>query len=304
MQNIPNSQKINTFSNFSDGYPSTRSNQPIYGHDHEMDHNNDFQRSLSQEYGPPSIESTRSLQGDTLSKEFLSPNARTANTRSSLSQIYGPPNTRSGISQESGALNARSSLLSTSLSTKHGVPQARSGSSQTRRASAGRSGLSQKYGVPSVRSNNARKPSKKYGAPSQRNFSGSTSQKYEPPAVVSARSGNLEQSVSYPKIGAKSIASSTSRSSKGFSQFTSRSPSTSYGIPAARSTKPRTQKADSLPQAYGAPNQGHQSNSYKVPSARGLSQENGAPTSRAANQMTSAILSTYSDTTRCVFTLN
>ncbi|XP_075987492.1 uncharacterized protein LOC142984066 [Anticarsia gemmatalis] len=297
------------------GYPSARSSHDHnheHNHEHGHDDSHDFQRSLSQEYLPPAAPSSRNAPFT----EYGPPSARTSSTRSGLSQTYGPPHARSGPSQQYGVPNARSSAQHTpatrALSTEYGVPNARSTPSGLYGAPAARSGLSQEYGVPSVSSDIARTPStqygppelrtpsEEYGVPSQRSFEHSPSQQYGPPAArnsqfsrSSARSGDFHDSHTTPRSITRSFASSSSRSSKGSSQFGARSSPRSHGAASARNAGSYSQAA-APSQTYGAPSQRDVSESYTVASARGVSQEYGVPASRAAEHKTGAVASSYS----------
>nr|FAA00648.1 TPA: putative cuticle protein [Bombyx mori] len=287
----------------SDSYSLSRSSH----HDH--DHGDDeFQRSLSQEYGVPQAGSFR----NTPSTEYGPPSAKSSlnylPSSGRVSQEYGLPSR--SLSQEYGAPKSRSNLK---LSQDYGLPNARANSkpSQVYGAPNARGSPSLEYGPPQDFSGanvdsyavehapssqygtpEVRTPSENYGVP-QRNHdhrsqkqarNQALSRKY---GVPSGRSNDVSQSYGAPKNSFKSFAARNSPSQSygapKSGQFDA--PSTSYGVPSA------SQGFKSLSSTYGTPSQRGLSETYGTPSARGLSQEYGAPTD--SELKTKAIASTY-----------
>ncbi|KAJ0170576.1 hypothetical protein K1T71_013947 [Dendrolimus kikuchii] len=276
-----------------DSYSSVRNP----GHDHH-DHGVDIQRSLPDQYGPPSF-GARNLQ-----TQHGSPRSRSnpSQTYGTPSQSYGVPAVRTP-GQQYGVPSARLSQsygVPRSQAQEYGVPALRSNSndylpsaksldharSRVNSLSARTSGAysapelrskpSEEYGLPSnnARSNlrsqfSAQTPSEQYGAPARSN----ENQGYSARNVKS--SARISQSYGVPKA-----------------QSYSSQPLTSYGVPAARDADSYSQEYNSISESYGAPSQRDLSDTYGVPESRGLAQEYGVPSSRSSLN-TNALVSSY-----------
>lgn len=224
-----------------------------------------------QQYLPPdlTVPSARTLESfNTVSNQYLPPSAR------ALSQEYGPPGTRDGLSHEYGLPSRGTSSFRSEIPQEYGAPIVRSSQQgspksdliQSFSPASVRTGVSQRYGAPSSRNS----PSSLYGAPSLRS---SPSSLY---GVPDLRSSNKykHQTSAVQKYGVPSFRSSSSHS---------RSIGQEYGTPTnshlsksrghsdsflSNSQSTQFQRSRDISQTYGPP-------------TRSLSSQYGTPTTRS-----------------------
>ncbi|CAG9572644.1 unnamed protein product [Danaus chrysippus] len=290
-----------------DGYPSSRSAHHDHGH----------QGSLTQEYGAPEFGARSEQEYDVTDARLQPSQTYGTPTRSSTSQEYGPPNLRSTLSQEYGPPNLRSTLSqeyapsslytvphSLSSSPQFTPPPSRSSPSlqasynqhvvQAARvsqpfspqvtsslpitSSAGSS--SHSYSVPQASHEynqlEQRPPSTQYGVPSQRTNEQSVADKYGAPGLRSAQSFGQTRKPASSSVTRTFQSSFGSKSSASQPSGTPRSLSSVYGAPSSRNFDSYSQSPKTVSHTY-LPSSRTVSQSYGVPSERGLATEYGAP---------------------------
>lgn len=305
---------------FSDGYPAARSpNDHHHDHHDHHNHHSDHQRSLSQEYGPPSFASRNAI-----SDLYVAPNAKASSNPRGRSQ-FPPATVRVSFNQRFNSAAARNSDNSArnypqehanarGISEQYGPPTSRSLPQKYEIPSSTRS-LSNEYGVPKS------SPSQEYGVPvlatrsNQKHSSSNAqalsalSQDYSAPKSTF----QTDSESGYPSPSARSSEGyearnsySTSVDSQNPSQTygapyspsasygtpSSRSLSASYGAPSTRNFDSNSQDYNSIANSYTASTEKDLSETYGAPNARSLSQEYGVPASRT-NQKTEYVADSY-----------
>ncbi|CAH2061799.1 unnamed protein product, partial [Iphiclides podalirius] len=247
--------------------------------------------TVNQQYLPPDFtapSARTSTSFNAFSNQYLPPSTR------DVSQEYGPPNTRGGLSQEYGLPAGGVSTFRSGISQEYGAPITRDTQEYSTHSNLARSfssanlktGVSQRYGTPSLRNSPSNlygapslrsSPSSQYGAPEYRTSNEFTAQsspiqKYGVPNFRGGQSHSksIGQEYGTPK---NSLLSQSHALSNGFSFGSrtsqlqrSREPSQIYGTPArSLSAQHGTASArnsvtgfgestNSLSTSYGVPN--------------------------------------------------
>ncbi|CAH2061794.1 unnamed protein product, partial [Iphiclides podalirius] len=253
--------------------------------------NFDHDPTVNQQYLPPdfNVPSARTTTSfNDLSNQYLPPSTR------DVSQEYGTPNTRGGLSQEYGLPARGASTFRSGISQEYGAPITRDTQQYSTHSDLARSfssanlktGVSQRYGAPSLRNSPSNlygapslrdSPSSQYGAPEYRTSNEFTAQsspiqKYGVPNFRSAQSHSksIAQEYGTPK---NSLLSQSHDLSNGFSFGSrtsqlqrSRSSAQNYGTPslsfssqhhtpsARNSVTGFGESTNSLPTSFGEPN--------------------------------------------------